>query len=277
MSVEIHPTAIIGDDVEIGDGCVIGPYVVIESGVVLGRDNEVGASSYIHGSVSMGDRNRLMRAASLGGEPQSLGYKGEETKLIIGNDNWFGENLTVHRGSAATGKTIIGDNNYLMAGTHVGHDCRLGNRVIMANDSKLGGHVTVKDGANFGAGAGVHQFARVGELVMAGAMTKVLRDVVPFTVVGQDDALFGLNRIGIKRSDYSQEELDPLNTAYRMFCVKRQPLKAVQEWLREQPASPFLDAWISFLSDKSIRGYSRALVAGVSDVDSAKKKRRSAR
>ncbi|MCZ6531801.1 MAG: acyl-[acyl-carrier-protein]--UDP-N-acetylglucosamine O-acyltransferase, partial [SAR324 cluster bacterium] len=108
MSTTIHPTAIIGEDVEIGAGCVIGPQVIMESGAKIGRDNEINAGCYIFGSVEIGDRNRLMRAASLGGEPQSMGYQGEPTKLIVGSHNWFGENTIMHRGTAATGKTTIG-------------------------------------------------------------------------------------------------------------------------------------------------------------------------
>ena len=261
MGTEIHPTAIVGTNVEIGDGCRIGPFVIIEDGAVLGEDNELNANSYIFGSVRMGSRNRLMRGASLGGEPQSRDYKGEPTRLRVGSDNWFGENLTVHRGSAETGEhgeTIVGDHNFLMAYIHVGHDCRLGNHITMANDSKLGGHSVLQDGVNLAAGVGVHQFVRVGELVMAAALSRVIRDALPFTTVRKDDTLFGLNRVGLRRAGYSPGDSKVLNSAYRMFCQQRKPRDEVLKWMREQPSNPLLDSWITFLSAPSKRGYARA-------------------
>ncbi|MCH7479124.1 MAG: acyl-[acyl-carrier-protein]--UDP-N-acetylglucosamine O-acyltransferase, partial [SAR324 cluster bacterium] len=196
MGVKVHPTAIVGEKVEIGEGTTIGPYVIIEDGAVLGEDNELNAYSYLFGSVRMGSRNRLMRGASLGGEPQSWEYKGESTRLLVGSDNWFGENLTIHRGTVDTGETVVGDHNFLMAYIHVGHDCRLGDNIVMANDSKLGGHAVIMDGVNLGAGVGVHQRVRVGPLVLAAALARVIRDAMPFTVVRKDDTLFGINRLG---------------------------------------------------------------------------------
>lgn len=258
MGTKIHPAALVGKNVEIGDGCEIGPYVIIEDGAVLGVDNELNASSYIFGSVRMGDRNRLMRGASLGGEPQSIDYKGESTKLLVGSDNWFGENLTIHRGTAATGETVVGDHNFLMATIHVGHDCRLGNHITMANDSKLGGHSELHDRVTLGAGVGVHQYTRVGELVMAAALSRLIRDALPFTLVRKDDTLFGLNRIGLRRAGYPREQSKALRSAYRMFCQHRKPLDTVLAWLKEQSGNPLLDAWIAFLSSPSKSGYARA-------------------
>lgn len=275
MSVEIHPTALVGEQVELGEGCKIGPFVVVESDVVLGEGNEIGAGCYLFGGLRMGGGNRVMRSTSLGGEPQHLDYAGQPTRLIIGDDNWFGENLTIHRGSHVTGETVIGSNNYLMAATHVGHDSRLGDRIIMANDAKLGGHVTVSDGANFGAGAGVHQFARVGELVMVGALARVIRDVVPFTIVGSNEDLYGLNRVGLRRSDYPRGGTEALKSAYRMLCVKRRPIKEVIEWISSQPADPFLEVWSAFLSEKSIRGYARAARTVVKKVKRGEEKEES--
>lgn len=262
MGIKTHPTALIGKKVEIGDGCQIGPYVIVEDGAVLGEDNEINAYAYVFGSVRMGSRNRLMRGASLGGEPQSRGYKGEPTRLIVGSDNWFGENLTVHRGTLETGKTVVGDHNFLMAYAHVGHDCRLGNHIVMANDSKLGGFSHLHDRVNLGAGVGVHQYTRVGELVLAAALARVIRDALPFTIVRQDDTLFGLNRIGIKRNGYSSDDAAALKKAYRMFCAQRKPLKEVLAWMEEQLPNPMLDSWIAFLKAPSKPGYARASTRG---------------
>lgn len=258
MGVTIHPTAIIGKNVEIGEGCHVGPYVIIEDGAVLGQDNELNAYSYIFGSVRMGSRNRLMRGASLGGEPQSKAYRGEPTRCTIGSDNWFGENLTVHRGSMQTGETVVGDHNFLMAYAHVGHDCRVGNHVVMANDSKMGGESVLHDRVNLGAGVGVHQFARVGEMVLAAALSRVIRDALPFTIVRQDDTLYGLNRVGLRRNGFNNKDAEAVRQAYRMFCQQRKPLQEVVAWLKEQPANHLVDTWIAFMEKKSRVGYARA-------------------
>ena len=259
MTIKAHPTAIIEDGAEIDEGCTIGPHVIIESGAIIGADNEICAGAYIHGCVRMGSRNRLMRGTSLGGVPQDLGYRGEPTELIIGDDNWFGENTTVHRGTSATGKTVIGNHNYIMVNTHIGHDLRFGNHIITGPNVMIGGEAEVRDRANLGAAAGIHQMTRVGELVMVGAMARVVQDVVPFTMVANDGRLYGLNRIGIRRSDYPREHTPLLNTMYRDFCVKRKPLKAFLAGLREHPPNPFTEAWAAFLSVKSRRGYARSI------------------
>lgn len=260
MGTDIHPTAIVGKNAEIGDGCRIGPFVIVEDGAVLGEDNELNAHSYIFGAVRMGSRNRLMRGASLGSEPQSRHYKGEPTSLLVGSDNWFGENLTISRGSAETGggETVVGDHNFLMAYIHVGHDCKLGNHITMSNDSKLGGHAVIQDGVTLGAGVGVHQFTRVGELVMAAALSRVIRDALPFTLVRKDDTLFGLNRVGLRRAGHPKEESRVLHSAYKMFCQQRKPHGEVLQWMKDQPSNPLLDVWIAFLSAPSKTGYARA-------------------
>lgn len=257
MGVTIHPTAIIGENTVFGDGCIIGPYAIIEPGAVLDQDNELGAGCYLYGSVRLGKGNRLMHGATLGGEPQSLGYRGEPTQLIIGDRNWIGEYVTVHRGTADTGETVIGNGNFLMAYSHVGHDCRLGDHTIVANSVNLAGHVQVMDRANIGGGAAIHQFARVGELAMVGGLSRVSQDVMPFAVLARDNTLYGLNRIGIQRSAYATAALPALKAAYRRFCLGREPLDAFLNWLQEQPANPFLAVWYRFLSSGSRRGYAR--------------------
>lgn len=258
MAVNIHPTAIVAENAAIGEGCVIGPFTVVEAGAVLGEDNELGAGCHVYGAVIMGKGNRLMHGACLGGEPQSLGYAGEPTRLQIGDDNWFGEYVTVHRGTGDSGKTVIGHRNYLMAYSHVGHDCQLGAHIIMANSVNLAGHVQIMDRANLGGGAAVHQFARVGELVMVGGLARVSQDVLPFSILARNNALYGLNRVGIRRSDYPVEAVSLLKVAYQRFCVDREPLDDFLAWLRDQPPNAFLEAWSSFFASGTERGYARA-------------------
>jgi UDP-N-acetylglucosamine acyltransferase len=257
MGSEIHPTAIIADDVQIGEGCIVGPYTVIEAGARIGADNEIAPGCFISGAVELGNGNRLMRGASLGGEPQSLGYKGEPTRLTIGDRNWFGENVVVHRGTAATGVTVVGDDLYMMNGAHIGHDVRMGNHVVMAPAVNVGGQAEVGHRANLGAGAGIHQLTRVGELVMVGAMTRVTQDVVPFTTVAGDCELYGLNSIGIRRAEDCPNQLGALKEMYTRFCRKREPLAAFQEWLGTLPPDHFSQAWAAFLAVPSKRGYAR--------------------
>ena len=258
MAVSIHPTAVVEDDVEIDDGTCVGAFCMIESGARIGRNNILHPGVFLQGSVRLGHGNTIQRGAALGGEPQSRSYAGEPGLLIIGDNNWLGENTTLHRGSATTGKTILGNDCFLMAGAHVAHDCRIGNGVTMTNNALAGGHVTLKDGVNMGAGAGCHQFVRVGELAMVAAMARVTQDVVPFALVANDNTLYGLNLVGIRRSIYPRAGMQPLKEAYRLFCRRREKLPATLAWLRDQPENPFLERWNAFLSEPSQRGYTRA-------------------
>lgn len=258
MAVTIHPTAIVADTAIIGDGCAIGPFTIIEAGAVLGGSNQLGAGCHIYAATSMGSGNRLMRGACLGGEPQSLGYAGEPTRLQVGDGNWFGEYVTIHRGTGDGGKTVIGHRNYFMAYSHVGHDCRLGDHIVVANSVNLAGHVVIMDRANLGGGAAIHQFARVGELAMVGGLSRVSQDVLPFTVMARDNSLYGLNRVGIRRSHYPAAALPQLKTAYRRFCLDRVPPGAFLAWLQEQEGNPFLDVWRQFFASGTERGYARA-------------------
>jgi UDP-N-acetylglucosamine acyltransferase len=257
MAVTIHPTAIVDPAAEIGDGTVVGPFMVVEAGAVIGRDNELCAFSHVFGSVRMGDGNRLMRAASLGGVPQDLKYKGEPTRCVVGNGNFIGENAIVHRGTTATGETVLGDGNFLMSNIHVGHDCRLGSSIVMSSGAILGGNSRVGDRANFGGNAGVHQFCRVGEMAMVGGLARVRQDVLPFTMIAEANTLYGLNRVGLRRAGHSAQDVQPLREAYRRFCEAREPLAEFRAWLDAQPENPLLAVWRAFLSQPSKRGYAR--------------------
>lgn len=257
MAVTIHPSAIVAENAVIGDGCAIGPFTIIEAEAVLGEHNELGAGCHIYTRVRMGNGNRLMHGACLGGEPQSLGYGGEPTRLQVGDRNWFGEYVTIHRGTAG-GKTVIGNQNYFMAYSHVGHDCQFGDHIIVANSVNLAGHVQIMNRANLGGGAAIHQFARVGELAMVGGLSRVSQDVLPFAVMARDNTLYGLNRVGIRRSEYPATALPLLKVAYRRFCLAREPLDDFLVWLGGQPSNPFLDVWSNFFASGTERGYARA-------------------
>lgn len=256
MSNQIHATAIIEDGATIGENCKVGPYVVIEKGSTIGDENIFEPGVFIRGTTTIGSRNKFLHGASIGGGPQDIAYTENDSVLIIGNDNQIGEHATLHRGSSSK-KTSIGNNNYLMGNIHVGHDCELGNHIIMANDSKLGGFVKVEDNVILSAGAGVHQHVRIGEMVIAGALIRVTQDTLPFTMAASNDGLNGLNRIGLKRSGCSIDSVNELKEAYRRFCKNREPLKDFSDWLSSHTKDPYLKKWYDFISAKSHRGFRR--------------------
>lgn len=262
MKTQIHPTAIIEEGAEIGEGCRIGPFAIIEAGAKIGEDNEIGPGSHISAFTKMGNGNRLMRGASLGGTPQSKKYEGETTWLEVGDGNWFGENTVVNRGTADKGVTTIGNDLFMMNGSHIGHDAVIQDHVIIGPAVNIGGEALIMDRANLGAGVGIHQFVRVGELAMAGGLTAVTQDVLPFTLIAKDGDLYGLNPIGIKRSGIFPEKIDSLKEMYRRLCLRRTPLEKFREWLAEQAGDPFHKVWGDFLAGPSKRGYARARAKG---------------
>ena len=191
----VHPNAQINKGVVIEKGAIIGPDVIIDSGTY------VGPNSVIQGKTSIGKNNKIFPNVFLGLEPQDLKYKGANTEVIIGDNNTFRECVTVNKATNNGEKTVIGNQNLLMAYTHIGHNCELGNRVILSNGVQVAGHVKVEDQAIIGGCLGIHQFVHIGYLAMIGGMTRVDRDVPPFCLAeGHPGRLRGLNRVGIKRS-----------------------------------------------------------------------------
>ncbi len=197
----VHPNAFVDssaelhDGVSIASGANIGPNVVIDSGT------QIGANAVIEGKTKIGKNNRVFPNVFIGLEPQDLKYKGASTEVIIGDNNTFRECVTINKATDEGEKTIIGNNNLLMAYTHIGHNCELGNGIVLSNSVQVAGHVKVEDKAIIGGCLGIHQFVHVGYLSMIGGMTRVDRDVPPFCLAeGHPGRLRGLNRVGIKRS-----------------------------------------------------------------------------
>ncbi len=194
-SASVHPNAQLHEGVIIGQGAIIGPEVIIGSGT------SVGPNSVIDGKTTLGQNNKIFPNVFLGLEPQDLKYKGSNTELIIGNDNTFRECVTINKATNQGEKTIIGNNNLLMAYSHIGHNCEIGNNVILSNSVQVAGHVTIEDSAIVGGCLGIHQFVHIGYLSMIGGMTRVTRDIPPFCLAeGSPGRLRGLNKVGIKRS-----------------------------------------------------------------------------
>ncbi len=215
----IHPTAIIDSKAEISEGVEIGPYSVIEKNVLIGEGTKIGPHVVIREGTYIGKQCQISQFASIGEAPQFLGYKGEKTFLQIGDHNIIREFVTLHRGTVkGGGKTVIGNENFLMAYSHVAHDCQIGNQVVMANGATLAGHILIEDCAIIGGLAAVHQFCRVGTYAIIGGLTGVLLDIPPYTKAQGDLArLFGLNTIGLKRANFSEETLKALKKAYRII------------------------------------------------------------
>jgi UDP-N-acetylglucosamine acyltransferase len=214
---DIHPTAIVHPGARLGAGTVVGPYATIGEHVVIGRDCRVGTSAVVDGWTTIGDRNVISPMASIGLAPQDLKYKGEPTRLRIGDQNVFREFVTIHRGTAGGGgETSIGDRNLFMAYAHVAHDCHVGSQTIFGNAATLGGHVTVEDFATISAYSGVHQFCRVGQHAFIGGYTVVTRDALPYAkTVGNRARIYGVNAIGLARRGFSSGLIEQLRRAYR--------------------------------------------------------------
>ena len=194
-SASIHPNAQLHDGVIIGQGAIIGPQVII------GQGTAVGPHSVIDGKTIVGKNNKIFPNVFLGLEPQDLKYQGANTELIIGDENTFRECVTINKATDEGEKTIIGNNNLIMAYSHIGHNCEIGNNVILSNSVQVAGHVIIEDCAIIGGCLGIHQFVQIGYLSMIGGMTRVTRDVPPFCLAeGSPGRLRGLNKVGIKRS-----------------------------------------------------------------------------
>jgi UDP-N-acetylglucosamine acyltransferase len=217
--VNIHATAIVHPKAQLAEGVEIGPYTVIGEHVTIGRETKIASHVFIEGWTTIGERNQVHSFSSIGSPPQAIGYRNEETYVIIGDDNIIREYSTVHRATTkADGKTEIGNRNFLMSYIHVAHDCKLGNDIIMANNAAFGGHVIVEDFAVLGAIIGIHQFVRVGTYSMIGGQSAIVLDVPPYVnATGNRAQLYGLNLVGLKRKGFSDQVISDLKKAYKII------------------------------------------------------------
>jgi UDP-N-acetylglucosamine acyltransferase len=223
----IHATAVVDPNAVLAPGVRVGPYAVIGPHVTLGEGCEIGPHAVLDGRTTFGPRNRVFSHAAIGGVPQDLKYRGEDTALEIGSGNTFREFVTVHIGTeGGGGVTRIGSGGLFMAYVHVAHDCRIGDGVILANGVTLGGHVEIQDRAVVGGLSAVHQFVRIGELAMVGGCSAVDQDVPPFCLaMGNRVTLRGLNVTGLKRAGVGRDELRTLKDAYALLFEGDRPLK----------------------------------------------------
>lgn len=233
--MKAHPTAVIDPQAQVASSVKVGPYTVIEAGVEIGEDTEVMSHVVIQGPTRIGRRNRIFPYAAVGFPCQDLKYRGEPTRLEIGDDNVLREFTTLHRGTVeGGGLTRLGNHNFLMAYVHIAHDCRLGDHVIMGNAATLAGHVEIGDHAIVGAFCAIHQHCRIGAYCFLGSASLVNQDVLPYskTTAPRPLKVYGANRLGLERQGFSKEDLRELEAAFRLLTRSKlntsQALEAIE-------------------------------------------------
>lgn len=259
MPSKIHPTAIIDSAAQLASDVIVGPYAIIDGPVTLGAGCIVESHAQLIGPLTAGERNYFGRGCIIGDEPQHLAATGAGTHVYIGDGNGFREHVTVHRGTAPGKATRIGDNNYLMAGSHVGHDCTVGNKVIMANCALLGGHVTVEDGVFLSGNTGVHQRMRIGKLAMLSGTSAATKDLPPFTIMQLFNQVVGVNVIGMRRAGYSHDDINAVRQAFRMLYLRHNLIPvAIDKIAREFAGSKAIEELVHFIRN-STNGISSAV------------------
>ena len=215
----IHSSSVIDKKAKISTGVKIGPFCYIGPNVELKQNVELISNIHIEGNTVIGKGTKIFPFASIGTMPQDLKYKGESNSVLIGENNMIREYVTINPGTeGGGGKTIIGNNCLFMISSHIAHDCKVGNNVVIANNVPLGGHVTLEDSVVIGGNSAVQQFTRIGRLAMIGGMTGVLKDVIPFGLsFGNRNYLQGINLIGLRRKKYENKKILELDTAYKQI------------------------------------------------------------
>jgi UDP-N-acetylglucosamine acyltransferase len=253
----IHPTAIVDAGAKVPASCSVGPYCVVGADVELGENCELISHVVIHGPTRIGDNNRIFPFAALGIEPQDITYRGEATRLEIGDDNVIREYVTINRGTnKGGGTTKIGSHTLIMAYTHIGHDCQIGDHAMLVNAATLAGHVTVEEYAVVGALCPVHQFVRIGAHSYVGGGTTITQDVLPFSMTSavRDVHAFSFNKVGLERRGFSKERIRQLHHAYKILLAsKLNTSQALEKLKSETERSEDVEILIRFI-EQSERG-----------------------
>jgi len=229
----IHPTAIIDPKAEIDSEAEIGPYVVIDGAVKIMGGTRVMAHAYLTGWTEIGADNEIHPGAVLGGAPQDKAYKGQQTYLRIGDRNIIREHVQVHRGTAAGSATTIGNDNFLMATAHVGHNCKLGDNIILANGALLGGHVEVGNSVFLSGNCVVHQFVRIGDYALMRGLSGTSRDVPPYAIIDWQHTVRGVNVVGLKRGGFDDKRIRAIREAFRILFRKGRNLSLAMKEVEE--------------------------------------------
>ena len=216
--MNVHSTAVVDPAATIAEGVEVGPYCVIGPDVVIGAGTKLQSHVVLEGIVRLGPRNLIGHGAVIGPVPQDLSFDpNRKTSVEIGEDNVIREYCTIHRGTADETATRVGNNNFLMVGTHLGHNCVIGNNVIIANNCLLGGYVTVDDGAFLGGGSTFHQFMRIGRMVMVQGLSAFGKDLPPFVLAAERNLVFGLNIVGMRRAGISATDRNDIKAAFKLI------------------------------------------------------------
>lgn len=247
---KISPLAWIDPAAKIGENCEIGPFCFIDKNVVIGDNNVLMNSVTLLSGTRLGSGNTLFPGAVIGAIPQDLKFRGEETTAEIGDNNKIRENVTIHRGTASKGKTIVGSNNLIMENAHIAHDCVFGNGIIMGNSTKLAGEVTIDDNAIISAVVLVHQFCRIGGYTMVQGGTRTSKDIPPFIMAGKEPVSYaGLNIVGLRRRGFAPNIIDNIHHAYRLiYNCNLTVSEAVEQIRNEVPMSQEIEYIIDFVS-----------------------------
>lgn len=259
MKTKIHASAIIDNKAEMDSDVDIGPFCIIKKGVSIKKGTKLFSNVIIEGQTEIGENCNIYPFSSIGFPPQDLKYKGENTKLVIGNNNIIREYTTIHRASiGGDGITSIGDNNFLMAYVHIAHNCKLGSNIVMANAATLAGHVLVEDFAVIGGLVAVHQFTRIGRYAMVGGFSGIVQDIPPYMIAsGARAKLFGPNTIGLKRHGFSETTINTIKKAYKILFREKRTLKEAMKKIQEDlPSSDEIRHLIEFI-EKNKRGICR--------------------
>lgn len=240
----IHPEAVIGQD------CEIGPFCYVDRNVVIGDNNQLMNGVTLLYGTRMGNGNVVFPGAVIGAVPQDLKFRGEETTAEIGDRNKIRENVTINRGTAAKGRTVVGSDNLLMEGAHVAHDVTIGSDCIIGNATKIAGEVIVDDHAIISASVLIHQFCRIGGYVMVGGGTRTGQDVPPFTIAAREPVAYcGLNLVGLRRRGFSAELIENIHNAYRLLYQHGKLREECLQDIRDNvPPSPEIDYILNFVT-----------------------------
>ena len=254
---QISPLAYVHPEAKLGDNNIIGPFCYIDKNTVLGDGNVLQNSVTIHVGARIGNNNELFPGASISTKPQDLKFKGEETTCQIGNHNSIRENVTISRGTASKGTTIVGDNNLLMENMHIAHDCIIGNEIIIGNSTKLAGEVTVDDRAIISATFLCHQFCHIGGYVMVQGGSRSPKDIPPYIIAGREPIRYaGINIVGLRRRGFSNELIDLIHEAYRLLYSKGVLSECIEEIKKNINITPEIQYIIDFV-ESSQRGIIR--------------------
>jgi UDP-N-acetylglucosamine acyltransferase len=246
---DVHSTAVVHDGARLAPDVEIGPFCIVGAGVSLGPRVRLIAQVVVEGLTEIGADSIVHPFAVLGGPPQHLAHKGEPTRLVIGERNIIREHVTMHVGTAlGRGVTTVGSDGLFMVGSHVAHDCIVGDHVVFANNATLGGHVQVGDYVFMGGLSAVHQWSRVGRHAFVGGLAPVTKDVIPFALVGNDAHLEGMNLVGLKRRGFARETINDLRAAYRMLFAEEGAFQErVDDVARVFGASPEVSEVVAFI------------------------------